>query len=368
MLSQFAQLIVVFLHRRSLVGIANKQAMNSLQVALPLILFVLVSVLLNFFAPGVAAQALYQGKTIRIIVPGAPGGGLDVYSRVLAQNMGKHIPGGATVLVENRSGGVLAEINEFYKNAKPDGQTVFTIPGGFIRDQVLGVTGIRFDGRSLKWLGAQTVNHPVCVLTRTSGIDSVERWKATNKPPRLGATGPASETSIVPRVLQTAIGLRNTLKGFPNLASIREAAERQEVDGICTSWRSVKTVWESALQQRSAVIVLQATLEKHPELPNVPLAREFATSNAAADLLKFGISDPAMISQSYALPPATPATYVETLQKAFAVTVKDPSYIAQARQARLEIASISGVEVQRIVDGLFRVNPSTILDASKLLK
>ncbi|HEU4345283.1 MAG TPA: tripartite tricarboxylate transporter substrate-binding protein, partial [Candidatus Binatia bacterium] len=87
-----------------------------------------IGVLLGFTTWVVSAYAqepFYQGKTIRLIVGLAPGGGYDLYSRVIARQMGKHIPGNPTVVVENMTGaGSVIAANYMYKAAKPDGLTI----------------------------------------------------------------------------------------------------------------------------------------------------------------------------------------------------------------------------------------------------
>ncbi|HEY3153785.1 MAG TPA: hypothetical protein VGK65_19150, partial [Candidatus Binatia bacterium] len=51
--------------------------------------------------PVFAQENFYKGKTIRLIVGLAPGGGFDAYSRVIARHIGKHIPGNPTTVVDN---------------------------------------------------------------------------------------------------------------------------------------------------------------------------------------------------------------------------------------------------------------------------
>src|SRR4051812_9601298 len=55
--------------------------------------------------PGAAAAAdFYQGKTIRMLVGSAPGGGYDSYARTFVQYLRKHIPGDPTIVVQNMPG------------------------------------------------------------------------------------------------------------------------------------------------------------------------------------------------------------------------------------------------------------------------
>ena len=85
-----------------------------------------------------AAAPYYEGKSIRIIVGTAPGGGYDTYTRLLARHFSKHIPGAPTVIVDNMPGaGGLLSANYMYRVAKPDGLTIGHFVGGQFLQQLL---------------------------------------------------------------------------------------------------------------------------------------------------------------------------------------------------------------------------------------
>ena len=141
----------------------------------------------------VEAQSFYEGKTVRIIVGLAPGGGYDTYARVIARHLGKHIPGNPTVIVENMPGaGSLISANHLFKVAKPDGLTVGKFSGTLILGQVLGQPGVEFDGRKFEYIGAAVKEDVVCALTKASGVTSVEKWMASGTPVKLGGLAPGS--------------------------------------------------------------------------------------------------------------------------------------------------------------------------------
>ena len=107
------------------------------------------------YAPAHAQDSFYKGKTVRIIVGAAAGGGYDTYSRTLARHMGKHIPGNPTLIVENMPGaGFLISANHMYAVAKPDGLTIGHFIGGLFLQQLLGKEGIQFDARKFGYVGA----------------------------------------------------------------------------------------------------------------------------------------------------------------------------------------------------------------------
>ncbi|HEY7557736.1 MAG TPA: tripartite tricarboxylate transporter substrate-binding protein [Candidatus Binatia bacterium] len=138
-----------------------------------------------------AQEPFYKGKTIRLIVGLAPGGGYDLYSRVIARQMGKHIPGNPTIVVENMAGaGSVIAANHMYKAAKPDGLTIGHILGGLFLQQLLGNPAIEFDGRKFEYIGVPAQDHFLIGLSKAVGITSFEKWMASKTPVKLGGRIP----------------------------------------------------------------------------------------------------------------------------------------------------------------------------------
>ena len=149
------------------------------------------------------AQSFFEGKTVRVIVGLAPGGGFDTYARVIARHMGKHVPGNPTFVVENMAGaGSLIAANHVYKVAKPDGLTIGKFNGSLMLGQVLGQAGVEFDARKFEFLGAAVKEDVVCALAKASGITSVEKWTAAKAPVKLGGVAPGASPDNSGRVLK----------------------------------------------------------------------------------------------------------------------------------------------------------------------
>jgi hypothetical protein len=143
------------------------------------------------WATFVTAQDFYKGKSIRLIVATTPGGGFDAYSRMLARHMGKHIAGNPTLVVENMPGAAfMIGTNYLYRQAKPDGLTLGNWIGTLVLHQVMGRSGIEFDARKFEYVGAPIKNHDTCIMTRSSGIDSMQKWMSSPTPIKMGATPP----------------------------------------------------------------------------------------------------------------------------------------------------------------------------------
>lgn len=330
-----------------------------------------VIVALAWFATsyGFAQEPFYKDKVVRIIVGFSPGGGFDTYSRVIARHIGKHIPGNPTVIVENMTGaGSLVAANHVYKVAKPDGLAIGHFIGGLIMGQILGRTGIEFDARKFEWIGAPAKLEAVCAFTKASGITSVESWKVSKTPVKLGATGPGSETYDVPKILEVALELPTRIvSGYKGTADIRLAVEGGELAGTCWGWEVMKVQWRKALNAGDAAVVLQAVPKHHPDLPKVPLAIASAKTEEARRLIEVGIHDQSAVLRPYALPPGTPKDRVKILRQAFEDTMKDPDFLAEGRKATLAIDPLTGEEFERIVARLFKLEPGLVAKLKEVL-
>ncbi len=326
-----------------------------------------------FFYPRVAAvlaqKAYYEGKTVRLLVGASAGGLLDVDSRFIAGHMGKHIPGNPTVIVENVPGaGGLIAANRVYKATKPDGLTIGHFNGGLAMEQVLGNPGIEFDASKFKWIGVSAKIDNVCIFTKASGITNIQRWMASRKPVKLGATGPGGNTYYVPKVLEAALRLPiHLISGYKGGAEIRLSAEGGELDGVCWGRDTTAILWAKALESGELYIVLQMSPKPHPEFTKVPLAINLAKTDEARRLIDVGIHDQGALFLAYALPPGTPNEQVQILRRAFLDTLKDSEFLAEAKKAKLVIDPLPGEELERIVAGFFRLEPLLVLQLKKIL-
>ena len=317
-----------------------------------------------------AQDDFYRGKTIRIVVGYSAGGGFDTYSRAIARHLAKHIPGKPAVIVENMPGAAgLVAANSIYRAGRPDGLTIVNFQGTQVMSQILGREGVEFDARKYEWLGAPTRENAVCALTRASGVTTVQQWAASTAPVKLGSVAPGGATHDVPRVLQAALGLPiHLVRGYKGTAEIRLAAQSGEVSGGCWPWESLRPTWRQALEAGEAAVVLQVTDKPLPDLPGVPLALGLAKTDEARQLIRSGIIVPTTVSRVYAMPPATPADRVRLLRAAFLKTMADPEFVADARQAQLDIDPISGEDVTRLIGELFRMSPAVLAKLKELLR
>lgn len=315
-------------------------------------------------------EPFYKGKFVRIIVGFSPGGGFDLYSRIIARHIKHHIPGNPKIIVQNMPGaGSLISANYIYSIAKPDGLTIGNFQGGPLAlQQILGRKGIKFDAQKFEWLGVPVQENFACALTKASGITSLDKWFAAKEPVPIGGQAPGAGMSDYPRVLIAVLGLPiHLIEGYRGSAKIRVAAESGEIAGACWSWESVKVTWREALESGQVNVVLQLSPARHPDLPNVPNAIEYAKTKEGRQLLQAAVHDPAVMLRAYALSPRTPKDRVAILRKAFMDTMKDAEFLAEIKKAGLAINPLSGEEVEKIVTRLFKLPAAQIAKIKEIL-
>ena len=312
--------------------------------------------------------AFYDGKTIKIIVGLAAGGGFDTYARLLGRHIGRHIPGKPAIIVENMPGaGGLISANYLYKIAKPDGLTLGHFNGSLMLGQVLGQPGIEFDARKFEFLGSLVKEDVVCGFTRASGITSLEKWMAAKTPVKLGGVSMGSPVDNSAKTLRAALGLPiQVVSGYKGTAEIRLAADAGELAGACWAWESMRATWRAALEANQIAVVLQLTDKGFPDLPGVPLAINLAKTDEARQLIQMAHYAGAYARPFY-LPPGVPKERVRILKTAFEETIKDKAFLAEAEKMKLTIEPVSAEDLARMIGGLGSLDPALLAKLKTIL-
>ncbi len=314
-----------------------------------------------------SAEDFYKDKVLHFIVGYSAGGSFDLYTRLVARHISKHIPGGPLAIVENMpgAGGAIA-VNRLYK-AKPDGLTVGAWASPLILQSILGSGAVKFDLRELGYVGVPSKYETVCLFGKESGIAQASDLLSSKRTLKIGAIGPGTSTSDIPKILKEALDLPlQIVDGYKGGAEARMAVDSGEVDGYCGSWDTVMSVWRSSYETALVHAVLQTDLTINPKHPDVPLAINFAKTDEARQLVT--IADNANRGQFiYSTPPRMPAERLAMLQKAFMDTVRDPELLAEAEKSNLEIEPIDGPTVTKTVESLYAMPPATIARLKKIL-
>jgi len=325
------------------------------------------------FVPAAAAWAqspaeFYKGKNVDLMVGYSAGGGYDVYARMLGRYMGKHIPGNPTVVVKNLEGaGSLRLANALYNSLPKDGTVFGTVARGAAFDPLLGNKAAQFDASKFNWIGSANDEVSVCVAWHDSGITKIE--DTFEKELVVGGTGPSADTDQFPRIVNGVLGTKmKIVSGYPGGNDVSLAMERGEVQGRCGwSWSSVISTRKDWYDSKKINVLVQLSLNKHPDLPNIPAILDLAKTPEQKQILGLVFARQAL-GRPFVAPPGIPADRVAALRKAFMDTMKDPEFLAEADKAQLEITPISGEEIQKIVVEAYKVDPAIATKTEELLK
>jgi tripartite-type tricarboxylate transporter receptor subunit TctC len=322
--------------------------------------------------PAVAASVedFYKGKVIQFIVGGSAGGGYDTYTRLIARHFGQYVPGNPAVVVQNMPGAaMLISANYIFNSARRDGTVIGHWSGPLILQHMMGNPAVQFDGRKFGWVGMPTADSLICITTDRSGIRTAEDWRKSKTRVKLGAIGPGTSGTDDTKLLAAATDFPlQLIEGYKGTADIRAAAETGEVDGTCAfGWQSAKVTWANALRTGQVHVVLQTMLESHPELKSVPLAVEYAKTDEGKRLLQIA-SELYGKQRLYSLPPQIPEERVRTLQQAFMSALRDPQLVAEADKAKLEISPLDGTAVEKMVHGLYAIEPNIVKRVKQILE
>ncbi len=310
----------------------------------------------------------YRGKTVDLYIGYSAGGGYDIYARFLARHIGKHIPGNPSVVPKNMEGaGSLRLANWLYNVAPKDGTAFGIIGRGTGFDPLLGQQRAQFDATKYNWIGSANNEVSVCVAWHTSGVTRFEDM--LTKPLIVGGTSASADTDQFPRITNGVLGTKmRVVTGYPGGNEVGLAMERGEVQGRCGwSWSSVKSTHQKWLDEKKFTILVQLALEKHSELPDVPLITDLAKTDDQRQILKLIFARQVM-GRPFVAPPNVPPERTAALRKAFMDTMKDKDFLADAEKAQLEITPVAGDEIQKLITELYATSPTIAQKAITLLK
>ena len=300
--------------------------------------------------PAVAQSVaeFYAGKQINLIVGASPGGGYDTQARLVARHLGKHIAGNPTVVVQNMpAAGSLAATNHIYNAAAKDGTVIALVMRGMLLIRNWNPSSVRFDLGRLNWLGS--INSEVAVTAawhtapHKSARDLFEQELIVG-----GTTGVDPETT--PRLLNALLGTKfKIVNGYPGTTEIILAMERGELQGIADwSWSSIKAARPDWLRDKKITLLMQAALQKEPELADVPSALDFVKNEADRRVMELYLTQKA-VARPVIAPPGVPPDRLVALRAGLIALAQDDEFLADAKQAKLEVAPVSGEAVDKVI-------------------
>jgi tripartite-type tricarboxylate transporter receptor subunit TctC len=312
-------------------------------------------------APTASAADFYRGKTVSIVIGYSPGGGYDAYARLLGRSMGKHIPGNPMIVPQNMPGaGSLKATMYLYEVAPKDG-TVFGIVGNTeALAPLLTPKDAKFDATKFTWIGSITSDVSLCVSWHTSPIKT---WAdMLSKTYTVGGTGAGSDPDVYALAVKNIFNAKiNLVTPYPGTTDIGLAMQRGEVDGLCgLSWSTIKTQHGDWLSGKKINFLVQQALSKAPDLTDVPLITEFAKNDEQLKMLKVVMASQAIYRPFFG-PPGISDEHKEILRKAFADTMRDPSFLTDVKQAKFDVHPMMGDQIEVLLKEIY-ATPKDIVE------
>jgi len=312
--------------------------------------------------------AFYKGKTVRIVVGTAAGGGYDLFARIVARHLAGHIPGNPAVIVQNLpAAGGLVMTNQLYATAPRDGTVIGAPINGIPTAPLIQPNGAHFDAEKLIWLGSTNREPYVAFVWHTAPVQSLADLQ--QKELIVGATAPGTTMVDFPLITNAILGTKfKIVRGYEGTPQINNAIERGEIEGEGgIGWAAIKAQVPQWIAEKKIKVIAQYGLKRHAELAEVPSVLELAKGEAdrRALLMLFARTE---YGRPYFLPPEVPAARVAALRRAFDATMRDPAFVADAARFKLEVDPMSGEQVQALVGDLARTPADVVARVRGILE
>ena len=312
------------------------------------------------------AQDFYKGRTITIFVGSPVGGGFDINARMLARHIVRHIPGRPDVIVSNMLGaGSLTAIRHIDNVAAKDGTAIVNFNFGLIGISKLRPDRAPVDFRKFAWIGSISQDLTMCYTWHALGITSLAELKA-RKGVHFGLAAPGGNEDINAKILRNVFGVPiKQVGGYPGSAEQRLAIQRGELDGGCGSWNSLPVDW---VRQKLINPVYRTGPTAAPDMPpGLPYVLDLAPSPHDRAVIRL-LTAHNELGRPFVLAGAVPADRVETLRTAFAATMADPEFIAEAEKLRMPVSPRSAAAALRIVEDIYTAPDDIVATARKVIE
>jgi tripartite-type tricarboxylate transporter receptor subunit TctC len=306
------------------------------------------------------AAAFYKTHTLTIGSPNSPGGGYDVYLRVLARHIGRYIPGNPNVIVQNvAAAGGMALANQIYNTVPKDGSYFGMVRGTAIQEEVYKSPQAQFKGRAFAWIGNMNSDHDACIVTAGSGVRTIDDFYTHEV--IAGASGVGAQSYSFPVVYRDLLGMKfRVISGYPGTPERMLALERSEITGACGISLSLFQSQFGRLAAEGKVrLIAQGALRADPRYADVPNILDQAKTPEIRQALEF-LYLPLALGRSLAAPPQTPPDLLAVLRDAVRQTMADPEFLAEAKKLDIEIEPMSADETHAMVERLFSTPPDAV--------
>jgi tripartite-type tricarboxylate transporter receptor subunit TctC len=316
-------------------------------------------------AEGVAD--FYRGKQVILMVGSSPGGGYDAIARLVARHLANYIPGNPNIVVQNTpGGGSLTMTNRIYRVAPQDGTVIGLVQRGVLLAQLTKQPNVQFDVGKLNWIGSVSPEQSLVVASSSAPVKTLQDLLAM--PLIVGGTGATSDLEASARLLNATIGTKfKIVSGYPGQADVVLAIERGEIQGTADwSWSEIRTRHADLLNAKKINILLQNTLHKIPELPDVPLAMDLIKDDTdrAMGELYFGVKE---IARPILAAPGVPADRLAALRAAFMMLKDDADFRMDAQTIGVDVDPTPAAKIDAYVKLTTAASPEVVRRLTDIL-
>jgi tripartite-type tricarboxylate transporter receptor subunit TctC len=321
-------------------------------------------------APALAQDSVaqfYRGKQITLIVGSSAGGGYDIYARLLARHMGKHIPGNPVIVPTNMPGAASnSAAAQIYNVAPKDGTVIGALQTAAVLEPLFGDPArTKHDASKFTYLGSADIDYYICIGRADAAVKSFP--DLLTREMIIGASQPGTSTRDFPALLNSMTGTKiRIVSGYPGTREITLAIDKGEVQGLCGfSWSSLQAQQPGWLKTGFIRVLVQEHDKGHPALNKmgVPLAVDFAKSPENRRIMEL-IYSSETFGRPYMMPPGVPADRIAALRRAFLDALRDKELLAEAEKIGLEVDPISGEELQALAEKIY-ATPAAIVEQAR---
>jgi tripartite-type tricarboxylate transporter receptor subunit TctC len=314
-----------------------------------------------------SVQDFYRGRTMKLIVGFPPGGGFDLYARMLAERLPRHIPGEPRIIVEHMPGASTARAAAYLYNIAPqDGTVLGLFHHALLANQALEARAGDFDVTKFNWIGRMATRLNVGLSWHTSGVKSIEDARKTEVV--MAATAATATSAMVPRAINHAAGTRfKIVLGYQGSADMTLAMERGEAHGMATgAWYDLARDRQDWLKAPKVHVLFQISTKRIPDLSQVPVLADLAAAEDDRLILDL-LGRTEDMGRAFPVGPRVPPERVTLLRSAFAKMMVEPSFLREAEKHHFELDFMHGEELQKFIAAVDRFPPELQAKAKKIL-
>jgi tripartite-type tricarboxylate transporter receptor subunit TctC len=321
-------------------------------------------VALSVAAHAQSVEDFYRGRSLKMTVAAAPGGGADLYARVVVRHLGKHIPGNPSFVVQHVPGaaGLLAG-RQLQGSAPGDGSVIALLQRNNLLEPLLAERDVGFDPRKVTWVGSLSKDTYLIFSWHTSGVRTIE--DVMQRELILGNTGGGNENVMFPLLLNQTLGTKLKLvRGYKGGGDLAIAIQRGEVQGRAITWTTLRADHPDWVRDKKINVIILA-LKRNPDLPDVPAAVEYLKDEKDKRLyqLLFATFE---AGRPFAIASGTPPDRVAAIRKAFADLARDGEFLRELTQRGGAMEFMGGEEIEQLISSIY-ASPRDVIDRARAL-